>query len=77
MNTGAKPILSGGRLELPNELLLLPPILFSLSLTPLPCTVLPGFSICAQLFFCYFFFLFIFLSHSTSSGAKLHIKSLI
>lgn len=25
MNTGAKPTLSGGRLELPNELLLLPP----------------------------------------------------
>lgn len=77
MNAGARPTLSGRRLELPNELLLPPPC------CPLPlhhpsssnsvlwiqhlrCSVVLGF-----------FLIALFLSHSISAEAKLHIKGLI
>lgn len=48
-----------------------PSILCSLSLSPLPCTVN------SWIHHLYFFLIMLFLSHSSSSGAKLYIKSLI
>lgn len=52
-----------------------PTILKSFSFTPLPWTVLAGVSYCTLFFF--FFQITVFLSHSTSAGAKLCIKNLI